>query len=172
MSAQAVSEEVPQAAPRLTLLRAPKATVSALGFAAIVAILIAVGLAGVMVVSTSVGQQSNELSDLRREATELGYTKASLESRLQTVSSANALALRATELGMVPDPYPAFINLADGTVTGVPRAVKGDEMPALTGARALPPLSATPVDPAPTTEPTGQAQSDLSAAGASPQGQP
>ncbi|NHB83975.1 hypothetical protein G7085_02975 [Tessaracoccus sp. HDW20] len=82
--------------------------------------LIAIGLGGVMVVSTSVGAQSRELTTLRREAKELGYKSASLTSELQRVSSANALALRATSLGMAPNPYPAFINLADGSVTGEP----------------------------------------------------
>ena len=43
---------------------------------------------------------------------------------------------------MVPNPYPAFINLGDGTVTGVPTKVTGDELPFLRG---------RPMAPAPNT---------------------
>lgn len=165
MSAQPVTEEPGLSAggPRLALVKAPTAAVSALGFALILAVVIALGLAGVMVVSTSVGQQSRDLSVMRRQATELGYTAASLESQVQTISSANALALRATELGMVPNPYPAFINLADGSVTGVPQAVKGDELPALNGVRPEPELSKGPVDPTRPAADAAAAPSDLSA---------
>ena len=170
MSAEPISETGTQSRPRLAVVHTPTATVSTLGFVAIIAVLIAAGLAGVMVVSTSVGQQSRDLTGLRRQATELGYTSASLESQLQSVSSANALALRATELGMAPNPYPAFINLADGSVTGVPEAVKGDEMPFLTGAVPVPALTQKPI---PVPEPaTTKPPSDLSAAGSTEQEQP
>ena len=144
MSAEAIFDERPQAAPRprLRLVQAPTATVSTVGFVGIVALLVVAGLGVVMFVTTSVGAQSRELSALRAEATQLGYQSAALTSQLQRASSANALALRATELGMVPNPYPAFINLADGTVTGVPTKVTGDELPFLRG---------RPMAPAPNT---------------------
>ena len=76
MSAEPISEPGTQSRPRLAVVHTPTATVSTLGFVAIIAVLIAAGLAGVMVVSTSVGQQSRDLTDLRRQATELGYTGA------------------------------------------------------------------------------------------------
>lgn len=161
--------------PRLTLVPSPKASLSTFGFIVFVGVLIAVGLAAVLIVTTSVGTQSNELSDLRREATQLGYKSAALESELQQVSSASALALRATGLGMVPNPYPAFINLSDGTVTGVPTPVVGDELRFLTGAMPTPTpsgdaaaVAAAPADPAA----EEALPDDLSAAAAPGQGQP
>lgn len=177
MSAEPISTESPEApATRLSLVHSPKATVSTLGFAAIVALLIAAGLAGVLIVSTSVGTQAQDLAALRREATELGYKAASLESQLQTISSANALALRATELGMVPNPYPAFINLADGSVTGVPTPVTGNEMPFLTGKQQQPLPTETP-DPKPSAQapadaPENKPPSELTASGANGGEQP
>ena len=87
-------------------------------------------------------QQAFAVRDQQKVATQLGYQSAALTSQLQRASSANALALRATELGMVPNPYPAFINLGDGTVTGVPTKVTGDELPFLRG---------RPMAPAPNT---------------------
>ena len=168
-------------APRLSLVRTPTSSVSAVGFIAIIAAMIALGLGGVLVVSTSVSAQSRDLTALRREATELGYKSASLESQLQAASSANALALRASQLGMVPNPYPAFINLADGSLTGVPTPVTGNEMPFLTGTTsALPsaeaaPESAQSQEPAATEqseESLTQAPTDISAAGAADGEQP
>jgi len=164
MSAQPVTADAPTA-PRLSVVRPQPTTVSVMGFVGIVALLVAAGLALVMIVTTQVGAQSKELASLRRESTELGYTAAALTSQLQKVSSANALALRASELGMVPNPYPAFIHLADGTVTGVPTAVSGDELPFLRGRRTEAPPSAAPVPPRAQPAPAGQSADDLVAAG-------
>ncbi|MHA6512239.1 hypothetical protein [Tessaracoccus sp. Z1128] len=165
MSAQPITAADTTVTPRLRVVRVPGAAVSTLGFAVIVLLLVAAGLGAVMVVTTSVGAQSRELAALRRESTELGYTQAALTSQLQKVSSANALALRASQLGMVPNPYPAFIHLADGTVTGVPTPVTGDELPFLRGRRSeAPPASATVTTPRPVA-PSPQLPDDLVAAG-------
>lgn len=161
MSAEPLAEERAARRPRLSLVSAPTATVSTLGFVGIIVALIGLGLGGVMIVTTSVGAQSRELSSLRNEATQLGYQRAALESELQRVSSANALAMRAAELGMVPNPYPAFINLADGSITGEPTAVQGNELPFLRGVRLDPEPSAEPqiVQPETITDPGGDAVS-------------
>lgn len=149
-------------------VKAPTATVSTLGFVGIIVALIAVGLGGVMIVTTSVGAQSKEITALRSEATRLGYHSAALESQLQRVSSANMLALRASQLGMVPNPYPAFIDLVDGTITGEPTKVTGNELPMLRGQAPTPEPSPTPVapaTPAPTPSATAEQPTDLVAAG-------
>ena len=165
MSAQPITAAGSPPAPRLRVVRMPGGTVSPLGFAVIVVLLIAAGLGLVMVVTTSVGAQSRELAGLRREATELGYTQAALTSQLQNVSSANALALRASQLGMVPNPYPASIHLADHTVTGVPTAVTGDELPYLRGRRTEAPSTAAPVTTPRPEAPVVELPDDLVAAG-------
>lgn len=167
MSAQPITtDDVPAAAParpRLGVVPKPAATVSTLGFVGIIIALITAGMAGVMVVTTSVGAQSRQLAALRNEATELSYQAAALESHLQRISSANALALRASELGMVPNPHPAFINLADGTVTGAPQKASGNEMPFLRGiaTKPVPP----PALPQPVAQPV-ETEPDLVAQGA------
>ena len=165
MSAQPITVAETRATPRLRVVKVPGAAVSTLGFAVIVGLVIAAGLAAVMVVTTSVGAQSRELAGLRREATELGYTRAALTSQLQKVSSANALALRASQLGMVPNPYPAFLHLADGTVTGVPTPVKGDELPFLRGRRSEAPPAAAPIVTPEPEAPVVELPDDLVAAG-------
>ena len=75
-------------------------TVSTVGFLAILAALVVVGMAVVMIVTTQVGAQSRELTALRKEAETLSYEQAALTTELQEVSSSGSLALRAAELGM------------------------------------------------------------------------
>jgi len=107
------------------------------------------GMVFVMVVTTQVGAQSRDLSNLRREATQLSYEVAARRTELQGVSSSGSLALRASELGMVPNPFPAFVDLSNGTIVGRPQQVKGDEAPYLTG---LPGARQTPAPASPEPE--------------------
>lgn len=115
-------------APRLSVVERPHSTVSVLGFALMIVALVVAGLAVVMVVTTSVAQQSRELARLTTESTELGYHAAALTTELQQQSSAPSLAVKASALGMVPNPYPAFISLKDGSILGEPKPVVGDEL--------------------------------------------
>lgn len=150
--------------PRLRLVPPVKARVSTFGFLLILAILVVLGMVLVMVVTTQVGAQSRDLANLRKEATQLSYEAAARRTELQGVSSSGSLALRASELGMVPNPFPAFVDLSTGTILGQPRTVKGDEVPYLTGrsgARQSPePASSEPADsqasPVPTEEASPQ----------------
>lgn len=123
-----VVEPTPAPRGRLRIAAAPT-NVSTLGYLLIVAVLVVVGMAAVMIITTQVGAQSRELSALRKEATALSYQEAALTTELQEVASPGSLALRATELGMVPNPFPAFVDLSTGTLLGEPRVVQGDEAP-------------------------------------------
>ncbi|MDO5067504.1 MAG: hypothetical protein Q4D96_09525 [Propionibacteriaceae bacterium] len=138
----AVAEATPT--PRGRLRIAAPTNVSTLGFLLLVAGLVVVGMAAVMIVTTQVGAQSRELSALRKEATSLSYQEAALTSELQEVSSPGSLALRAAELGMVPNPFPAFVDLSTGQLLGEPRVVQGDEAPYITRGRGQDPLPTAP----------------------------
>lgn len=122
--------------PSLTLVPPLRSTVSTIGFALIVMALVALGMGLVMVVTTTVAAQSKELSELRTESVELDYRAAALTTKLQSSSSTAFLALRASDLGMVPNPYPAFIRLSDGAILGEPTQVSGSEAPYI---RRIPP---------------------------------
>ncbi|RRD47549.1 hypothetical protein [Tessaracoccus sp. OH4464_COT-324] len=111
----------------------PRARVSTVGFVLIILTVIGIGLGAVAIVTTSIGAQSRELETLRREATQLTYESAALKSQIESIGSSASLAFRATDLGMVPNPYPAFLLLATGEVVGAPTSVKGDELPLLRG---------------------------------------
>ena len=123
--------------PRLRLVPPVKARVSTFGFLLILAALVVVGMVFVMVVTTQVGAQSRDLSNLRREATQLSYEVAARRTELQGV------------LGMEPNPVPAFVDLSNGAIVGQPQQVKGDEVPYLTG---LPGARQTPAPAAPEPE--------------------
>ena len=149
--------------PRLRLVPPVKARVSTFGFLLILAALVVVGMVFVMVVTTQVGAQSRDLSNLRREATQLSYEVAARRTELQGVSSSGSLALRAAELGMVPNPFPAFVDLSNGAIVGQPQQVKGDEAPYLTerpGPLQTPaPAASEPAPPQTPPAPTGEASS-------------
>ncbi len=143
--------------PRLRIVAAAPATVSTFGFLLILAMLVVLGMGVVMIVTTQVGTQSRDLSTLRKEAERLSYEEAALKTELQRVSSSGSLALRAAELGMVPNPYPAFVDLPTGTVRGEPQPVAGDEAPFLSGRS---PQTHAPETPAPSTEPSAESSAD------------
>lgn len=121
--------EVDSSRPRLHLVPRVSPRMSNAAFFAMVGALVALGLIAVMITTTQVAAQSKEITDLRREATELEYDTAAYNTQLQALSSPESLAGRAGKLGMVPNPYPAFLNLDDGTLTGNPRPVVGNETP-------------------------------------------
>ena len=163
LAAEAEHHDREPSRPRLRLVPPVKAGVSTFGFLVVLAVLVVVGMGAVMVVTTQVGAQSRDLTNLRKEANQLSYKAAALRTELQGVSSSGSLALRASELGMVPNPFPAFVDLSNGSVLGEPTPVSGNEAPYLTGRSPSrqPAATATP-DPTPpaaqqTQESAGQA---------------
>lgn len=157
--------------------------VSTVSFVAMVLAIVGVGLGAVMVITTSIGAQSRELTALQREAEELAFESASLRTELEARSSTASLALRAANLGLVPNPYPAYVMLGSGKVVGKPTRVRGNEFPQLRG--QLPAPSPTPQPtalPSPTPPPVQSVDThsdggpvDVVAAGgpgAQPTGQP
>lgn len=90
-----------------------------------------IGMAGLLMLNTTLQSQAFESRTLNRRATELAYVQADLENQLDTLAAPQELARRASELGMRPNPFPAFLVLPSGKVVGKPIPVSGDEVPAL-----------------------------------------
>ncbi|MGI5952494.1 MAG: cell division protein FtsL [Brooklawnia sp.] len=145
MSAQAhpMIDAQPQAAPaKPTPLRAvPNRTrqLAQLPFMLIVAVLLGGGMAGVLLLSTTIQTQSAELTALQSREAELRYQEAALVAQVQDLRSSQNLARRAWDLGMRPNPNPAFIKMPDGQVVGVAEPVNGNELPGM-----VPPPGGTP----------------------------
>jgi hypothetical protein len=90
-----------------------------------------IGMAGLLMLNTTLQSQAFESRTLNRRATELAYAQADLDNQLDALAAPQELARRASELGMRPNPFPAFLVLPSGKVVGKPMPVSGDEVPAL-----------------------------------------
>jgi hypothetical protein len=90
-----------------------------------------VGMAGLLMLNTTLQNQAFESRTLNRQATELAYAQADLENQLDALAAPQELARQASALGMRPNPYPAFLVLPNGKVVGKPTPVEGKEVPAL-----------------------------------------
>jgi hypothetical protein len=112
---------VPRAKPRLA--RVP--------FILVLIAIFGVGMTGLLMLNTTLQNQAFQASTLNRQATELTYTQADLESQLDKMAAPQVLAQRATALGLRANPHPAFLVLPKGKVVGKPQAVSGNEVPTL-----------------------------------------
>jgi hypothetical protein len=91
----------------------------------------AVGMAGLLLLNTTLQNQAFQARRLDREATALAYQQAALESQIEQFGGAAELARRASALGMRPNTQPAFLILPGGKVVGDARRVTGGEAPDL-----------------------------------------
>ncbi|MEV8019553.1 cell division protein FtsL [Streptomyces sp. NPDC086554] len=90
-------------------------------FVLLVVLLLGGGLITLLILNSSLNEGSFQLSELKKETTELTDQEQELQRDVDAYSAPNALQQRARELGMVPGGDPAFLN-PDGTVRGVPGA--------------------------------------------------
>lgn len=109
----------------------PAARLARFPFLLVLIGLFGIGMVGLLMLNTTLQNQGFESRSLNRQATELAYTQADLENQLATLAAPQELARRASELGMRPNPFPAFLVLPSGKVVGKPIPVNGNEVPAL-----------------------------------------
>lgn len=129
MSALQAPNATPQTRP--TLLRAVPnrpSQIARLPFVLIIAVLLGGGMTGVLLLSTTIQTQSSELTALQTREAELRYEQAALVAQVQDLRSSQKLAERAWDLGMRPNPNPAFIQMPSGQVVGDPSPVTGNEL--------------------------------------------
>ncbi len=115
-------------------LRAVAASAPRLSRAPFLLVLIGVfglGMAGLLMLNTTLQSQAFSSRALDRQATELAYTQADLASQIDVLSAPPELARRASALGMRPNPYPALLELPSGTVVGDATPVAGTEVPSM-----------------------------------------
>jgi hypothetical protein len=90
-----------------------------------------VGMAGLLMLNTTLQNQAFQARTLDRQATELAYTQSDLENRLDIASAPQELARRASLMGMRPNPFPALLVVPGGKVLGKAKPVTGAEVPSL-----------------------------------------
>jgi cytoskeletal protein RodZ len=117
--------------PRLKALTKPNQQVATVPFVLIVAAVLALGMVGMLVLSTTLQNQSFEIEKKQHSATALADQVSQLKSELAQERSVRNLAAKAHQLGMRPDPYSVPMRLSDGKVMGKARPVAGSELPSV-----------------------------------------
>lgn len=138
---------LPKAAPRratpLRLVPQRRYSAAKAPFVLVVVTLLVGGLLGLLLLNTLVAQDSFRLHDLGKQGRVLEQREQDLSRQVQALQAPDALAARATALGMVPGGPPAFLRLSDGKVLGVPSAGVAPVVPRLPVPAATPPAGST-----------------------------
>jgi hypothetical protein len=100
-------------------------------FVMVIALVLAVGMVCLLVLTTALQDQTFVVQSRQREAERLSDQLAALQAEIADARSVTHLAVAAQELGMRPNPYGAQLQLPDGTVVGTATAVTGGEIPGL-----------------------------------------
>lgn len=93
--------------------RAPRAA-----FVALVVGVLAVGLVGLLLLTTAMQQRAFALFDMQNEIATLRLERQTLTAELAAREAPDALATTAARLGMVPNESPAFLDLESGNLRG------------------------------------------------------
>lgn len=119
------------AAPQLRPVPPPRRQMRTVGFVAVVAVVLGLGMVGVLLLTTVLQDQAFTVQARQQEATALANELSDLESQVTEARSIHHLAVTARKLGMRPNPYPAQLRLPDGKVIGEPTRVVGGEVPSV-----------------------------------------
>jgi len=99
----------------------PRAVQSArMPFVALIAFILAGGVAGLLLFNTQMQQGAFEIEHLQAEAAALSAVQQDQSMQLLRMSDPQRLAASARSLGMVAPSTPAFLDLATGRILGVP----------------------------------------------------
>lgn len=87
--------------------------------------LVVIGVAGVLVLNTKINENAFRLDALQGQQSSLDLQEQQLKQNLAQLEAPGNLRAAANRLGLVPAGTPAFINLPDGRVVGVPQPATG-----------------------------------------------
>lgn len=100
-------------------------------FISVLIAIFGVGMVGLLMVNTTLQNQAFESRSLNRQAAQLVYQEAELQSQLNKLRTPDQIASKASALGMRANPKPAFLIVPSGKVIGEQYRVTGDEMKGL-----------------------------------------
>ena len=109
------------------------ARTSTLPFIVAMAVILAVGIVAALVLNTQIQDQSVRISQQNTRIAELSHQESALSAQVDRLRSPAHLQVAAQELGMVPNPYPVFVDLRSGKIVGKATPVVGYEVPGVTG---------------------------------------
>jgi len=102
---------------------------STVPFMLVVAVVLALGMVALLVLTTSLQSQAFGVQDKQREANTLAIRLSALQAAAADARSIQTLAVTAQKLGMRPNPYGTQLRLPERAVFGQPRVVFGGEVP-------------------------------------------
>ena len=109
----------------------PRVTTARSGpFVLLVAVILVVGLVGLLMLNLSMQKASFRLASLQDHADALQTREQSLDVKVDRLSSSDRLADEAARMGMVPNPNPVFLDLSNGKVIGDPAVAQPRALPA------------------------------------------
>lgn len=109
MSVAPISLSTPQVTPK---------QIAAVGFGLIISGIILIGMLGGLVVNTLLSQGQFEIQELQNRSITLAGEHEVLAQNVSRLESPEILKNRALEIGMIPSPGSAFIDLRDGRLLG------------------------------------------------------
>lgn len=107
----------------------PQRRMAGVPFVLSIGVFLVLGMVGLLLLNTSLQEQSFAVQAKQKAANQLGYRVAALESQVVEARSSTRLAIEATKLGMVPNPYPVYLSMPSGRVIGDPTKLTGYELP-------------------------------------------
>ena len=109
MSVAPISLSSPQATPK---------QIAAVGFGLIISGIVLLGMLGGLFVNTLLSQGQYEIQELQNLSIVLADEHEVLAQNVSRMESPEILKMRAIEIGMIPNPGSAFIDLRDGRLIG------------------------------------------------------
>lgn len=109
-----------------------------LGFAILIVVMLAAGLAGLLVLNTTIQAQSMQIAQETRNLNVLQHQQAVLAAEVDHLRGPQNLQEQAKKLGMRPNPYGSYIDLRTGKVIGTQTKVDGKKVPGVIGETAKP----------------------------------
>ena len=109
MSVAPISLSSPQVSPK---------QIAAIGFGLIISGIVLLGMLGRLFVNTLLSQGQYEIQELQNRSIVLADEHERLAQSVSRLESPDILKNRALEMGMIPSPGSAFIDLRDGRLMG------------------------------------------------------
>ena len=109
MSVAPISISNPQVTPK---------QIAAVGFGLIISGIVLLGMLGGLFVNTLLSQGQYEIQELQNKSIVLADEHEVLAQNVSRMESPEILKMRAIEIGMIPNPGSAFIDLRDGRLIG------------------------------------------------------
>ncbi|HEX6969261.1 MAG TPA: hypothetical protein VF174_10675 [Micromonosporaceae bacterium] len=124
-SPQRTGDSAARPAPRLRVAPPPPVVRPRAPFVALILLLVAGGVTGILLVQTKVNENAFRLDQLRSQQTALDLEQQRLEKEIAEYEAPGNLAAAARKLGLVRSGPPEFIRLPDGRVVGLPQPAQG-----------------------------------------------